>query len=91
MFMEDVDLCWRLHRAGWGVAYQPAGRVVHLEGASRASAPYRMILAHHLSLLRYGWRTGGWRERAALPAVAAGLAVRTVILVIRTASGRLRG
>jgi N-acetylglucosaminyl-diphospho-decaprenol L-rhamnosyltransferase len=85
MFMEDVDLCWRLRRAGWGVRYEPGGRVVHLEGASRAAAPYRMILAHHRSLLRYAWRTSGPGTRALLPVVAAGLAVRTGLLCARTA------
>lgn len=90
MFMEDVDLCWRLHRAGWGVAYQPASRVVHLEGASRASAPYRMILAHHRSLLRYGWRTGATGERLWMPVVAAGLVVRAGLLCARTAAQRWR-
>ncbi len=74
MFLEDVDLCRRLHAAGWGVAYEPEGRVVHVEGASRASAPYRMIAAHHISLLRYGWRTGDPGERLLLPVVAVGLA-----------------
>jgi N-acetylglucosaminyl-diphospho-decaprenol L-rhamnosyltransferase len=91
MFMEDVDLCRRLHAAGWGVAYEPAGRVVHAEGASRATAPYRMIAAHHVSLLRYGWRTGDPGERILLPVVAAGLGVRTVLLCGREAwSGRSR-
>ena len=85
MFMEDVDLCWRLRRAGWAVAYEPAGRVTHLEGASRASAPYRMIVAHHLSLLRFGWRTGTRQDRLAAPLVVAGLLVRTAILSARTA------
>ncbi|HVM67725.1 MAG TPA: glycosyltransferase family 2 protein [Acidimicrobiales bacterium] len=86
MFMEDVDLCWRLRRAGWGVAYEPAGLVTHLEGASRAAAPYRMILAHHRSLLRYGWRTGSWGERLLLPVVAVGLAVRGAIMAARAAA-----
>ena len=90
MFMEDVDLCWRLHRAGWGVAYQPAGRVTHVEGVSRATAPYRMIVAHHRSLLRFGWRTGGTVDRLVLPVVAAGLAARTAILGARTAVARGR-
>ena len=85
MFMEDVDLCRRLHQAGWGVSYQPAGRVVHREGASRASAPYRMIVAHHRSLLRYAWRSGDRRERRALPVIAAGLGVRAALLCARTA------
>jgi N-acetylglucosaminyl-diphospho-decaprenol L-rhamnosyltransferase len=88
MFMEDVDLCWRLHRAGWDVGYEPAGRVVHLEGASRAAAPYRMIVAHHVSLLRFGWRTGSRSDRLWLPLVAAGLAVRTGLLIVRAALGR---
>jgi len=89
MFMEDVDLCRRLHDAGWGVDYEPAGRVVHLEGASRAWIPYRMILAHHRSLLRYGWRTAPPRERLLMPVVAAGLGLRTGLLFARTAVNRL--
>lgn len=26
---EDVDLCWRLHRAGWRLRYDPVARVAH--------------------------------------------------------------
>ena len=85
MFMEDVDLCWRLHAAGWTVRYEPAARVMHLEGASRAVAPYRMIVAHHRSLLRYGWRTATWPERLVMPIVALGLAVRTILLFVKRA------
>jgi GT2 family glycosyltransferase len=88
MFLEDVDLCWRMGQAGWVVAYEPAGRVVHLEGASRATVPYRMILAHHRSLLRYGWRTSGPGQRAMMPVVAAGLGVRAGLLCIRLAVQR---
>ncbi len=79
MYVEDVDLCWRLRRAGWTVGYQPAGRVVHAVGASSQLAPYRMILAHHRSLLRFANRTTTGPGRALLPAVAAGLAVRTLL------------
>ncbi|GAC1478666.1 MAG: hypothetical protein NVS1B12_15220 [Acidimicrobiales bacterium] len=86
MFMEDVDLCWRLHAAGWDVRYEPGARVMHLEGASRAAAPYRMIVAHHRSLLRYGWRTATWRERLVMPIVALGLGVRTILLFVKRAT-----
>ncbi|HEX7275758.1 MAG TPA: glycosyltransferase family 2 protein, partial [Acidimicrobiales bacterium] len=79
MYVEDVDLCWRLRKAGWTVGYQPAGRVVHTVGASSQLAPYRMILAHHRSLLRFANRTTTGPGRALLPAVAAGLAVRTLL------------
>ena len=53
MYVEDVDLCWRLRRAGWRVAYEPAGTVEHIRGVSTAARPYRMIAEHHRSLLRF--------------------------------------
>jgi N-acetylglucosaminyl-diphospho-decaprenol L-rhamnosyltransferase len=86
MYVEDVDLCWRLHDAGWRVGYEPAGRVVHTVGASSELAPYRMILAHHRSLLRFSARTTHGGRRLLLPLVAAGLAVRTVLAWLQRAS-----
>ena len=32
MYVEDVDLCWRLGGAGWRVAYEPGGEVVARPG-----------------------------------------------------------
>jgi N-acetylglucosaminyl-diphospho-decaprenol L-rhamnosyltransferase len=85
MFAEDVDLCWRAGRAGLRVGYEPAGRVVHVKGVSTDQAPYRMIAAHHRSLLRFYHRsTTGWR-RGLLPLVAAGLAVRTALVAAQRA------
>jgi N-acetylglucosaminyl-diphospho-decaprenol L-rhamnosyltransferase len=88
MFMEDVDLCWRLGRAGWNVVYQPEARVVHVEGVSRAAAPYRMILEHHRSLWRYAARTTTGGRRLWLPAVAVGLVLRTGLMTTRRAVQR---
>jgi N-acetylglucosaminyl-diphospho-decaprenol L-rhamnosyltransferase len=85
MYVEDVDLCWRLRQAGWGVGYEPAGRVIHTVGASSELAPYRMILAHHRSLLHFSARTAHGRRRLLLPLVAAGLALRTVLAWIQRA------
>ncbi len=76
MYAEEVDLCWRLARSGWRVAYAPSAEVTHLQGRSTDRHPYRMILEHHRSLLRFASRSSeGWR-RAMLPLVAVGLAVR---------------
>jgi len=33
-YFEDMDLCKRVHHAGWGVWYVPQSKVIHLEGAS---------------------------------------------------------
>lgn len=38
MYVEDVDLCWRLHRAGWRVRFEPAAVVVHVGNAAGAQA-----------------------------------------------------
>jgi N-acetylglucosaminyl-diphospho-decaprenol L-rhamnosyltransferase len=77
MYVEDVDLCWRLWRAGWRVGYEPAARVVHAGAVSTNRAPYRMILEHHRSLWRFAARTTMGARRLALPAVAVGLVART--------------
>jgi N-acetylglucosaminyl-diphospho-decaprenol L-rhamnosyltransferase len=89
MYMEDVDLCWRLSRAGWRVRYEPAARVRHEIGRSSDQTPYRMIASHHRSLLRYAGRTLSGAERVLLPVVAVALGVRTVLAWIqRAARGR---
>jgi GT2 family glycosyltransferase len=79
MYVEDVDLCWRLRQAGRRVGYEPAGRVVHTIGVSSERTPYRMIAEHHRSLLRFSEKTLRGPARALLPLVAAGLAVRTAL------------
>jgi N-acetylglucosaminyl-diphospho-decaprenol L-rhamnosyltransferase len=90
MYLEDVDLCWRAGRAGWRVAYEPGGSVVHIQGVSTDRHPYRMIRAHHRSLLRFAYRTtSGWR-RLLLPVVALGLGLRTVAATAQRAAGRPR-
>ncbi len=78
MYMEDVDLCWRAGRQGWRVVYQPAARVVHEQGISADTRPYRMILAHHRSMLRFAWQTGGTGDRALFPLVVAAVVGRSV-------------
>ena len=76
MYVEDVDLCWRLRRAGWRVAYEPAGAVEHLLGISTASRPYRMIAEHHRSLLRFASVRFTGPRRALLGPAAAFLTAR---------------
>lgn len=88
MFAEDVDLCWRAWTSGWTVAFEPAARVVHVRGASTELAPYRMIVAHHRSLLTFAHRTLTGRRRCLLPVVALGLVVRAALACAQRAAGR---
>jgi N-acetylglucosaminyl-diphospho-decaprenol L-rhamnosyltransferase len=79
LYVEDVDLCWRLRRAGWDVVYEPGAEVVHVQGASTSSHPYRMILEHHRSLWRFARKRYTGARAFVLPAVAAYLAARVAL------------
>jgi N-acetylglucosaminyl-diphospho-decaprenol L-rhamnosyltransferase len=88
MYMEDVDLCLRLRRAGWRVEYQPSGEVVHVQGASTSQRPYRMIAEHHRSVWRFAARRyRGWRRPLLVP-LAAVLALRCLAAMAQHAWGR---
>jgi N-acetylglucosaminyl-diphospho-decaprenol L-rhamnosyltransferase len=34
LYSEEVDLCWRLRRAGWEIRFAPVAEVVHVGGAT---------------------------------------------------------
>jgi GT2 family glycosyltransferase len=53
MFVEDVDLCWRLGQAGWRVVFAPVAEVVHAVGGSVGRRRTRMVWAHARSLDRF--------------------------------------
>ena len=90
MYAEDVDLCWRANRAGWKVAFEPAARVMHAQGVSTDQRPYRMIVEHHRSLLRFWRRTTTGPLAALVPVVAAGLVVRAGLACAQRAVGSRR-
>jgi GT2 family glycosyltransferase len=55
MFNEEVDLCYRLRRAGWRVVFFPEAEFVHLGGASTHlvwDQMYREQLRSHLRFLQ---------------------------------------
>ena len=88
MYLEDTDLCWRAHHAGWGVGFAGTAEVTHVQGVSTARHPYRMAVAHHRSALRFTVRTTkGWR-RAVLPLAVLVLGARMAMAALRLAVGR---
>jgi N-acetylglucosaminyl-diphospho-decaprenol L-rhamnosyltransferase len=88
MYLEDTDLCWRAHQAGWGVGFAGTAAVTHVQGVSTARHPYRMLAAHHRSALRFSVRTtSGWR-RVALPFAVMVLGARMAMALVRQAVAR---
>jgi N-acetylglucosaminyl-diphospho-decaprenol L-rhamnosyltransferase len=76
MYLEDVDLCWRLAAAGWYAGYEPSAGVMHVQGVSTAREPYRMVVAHHRAMLRFWWRSTTPSHRLLAPVIGLGVAVR---------------
>jgi GT2 family glycosyltransferase len=79
-YFEDVDLSFRLHRAGYAVAYAPASRVLHRGGSSYGRPSRRLVERQSCNEERVFWRNlPGPLLRRALPrhlAVLAGKALR---------------
>lgn len=89
MYVEDVDLCWRLTRAGWTVAYEPAGRVTHVQGLSTRRHPYRMLWAHDRSLLRFAAKRWRGPKRVLVVPAALFLAARAACRITARGLARL--
>jgi N-acetylglucosaminyl-diphospho-decaprenol L-rhamnosyltransferase len=87
MYMEDVDLCWRLRRSGWEVAFEPAAEVEHLQGVFTARRPYRMLLEHHRSAWRFARKRFVGARVALLPFAAIYLSFRCALAMAAHAIG----
>lgn len=82
MYVEDVDLCYRLWQAGWKVYYFPKARVMHHIAKSSRQSP-GMILEHHRSLYHfYTKRYQNSYKRYLTSLVAVGLFVRASVLIV---------
>jgi N-acetylglucosaminyl-diphospho-decaprenol L-rhamnosyltransferase len=53
IFFNEVDLLYRMHRAGWDCLYSPEVRVVHHGGESTRQVRKSMIWESHRSLVRF--------------------------------------
>ncbi|WP_159600143.1 glycosyltransferase family 2 protein [Agromyces humi] len=65
MYFEDVDLGYRLARAGWSNRYEPTGTVIHTGGTSTARLSSAMVREHHRSAERF--IRSRYSSRPALP------------------------
>lgn len=88
MYVEDLDLCWRLARQGWTAAYVPSASVEHLGGLSTGRRPYRMLVAHHVSTWRFARRSLTGPRRILLPLVGLGIGVRLIAALVNQFSRR---
>jgi N-acetylglucosaminyl-diphospho-decaprenol L-rhamnosyltransferase len=82
MFVEDVDLCYRLRSAGWRVVFTPVAEVVHAIGGAVSRRRFRMAFEHARSLDRFfGRRYATGPKRLLRPFIRLGLAAWLVMAV----------
>ena len=85
MYFEDVDLGYRLGRAGYRNRYEPGVAVTHVGGHTAARDSAQMIRAHHDSAQRFITRKyTGWHLWPVRVALSTGLAVRSALLQRRS-------
>jgi GT2 family glycosyltransferase len=53
MYSEEVDLCYRLGRAGWEVHFTPLAEVTHVGGASTQQQPVEMEAQRYAATRRF--------------------------------------
>ena len=77
MYVEDMDLCFRLRQAGWRTVFEPGATVAHAGGRSSRRRPLRSIYHHHRGAIRFYWRSAApWHRPVTGP-------LATLVLTIR--------
>jgi GT2 family glycosyltransferase len=60
MYMEEVDLCHKLHQGGWRIYWVPQAVVVHYGGESTRQTPEAMFLRLYQGKALYFRKHHGW-------------------------------
>lgn len=81
MYFEDVDLGYRLGRAGYRNVYEPTAVVTHVGAHSTSADSGAMVRAHHDSARRFiGKKYRGWWLWPVRAVLTVGLALRSAVV-----------
>lgn len=85
MYVEDMDLCFRLRKSGWRTMLEPGAIVQHVGGRSSRYRPLRSIYHHHRGAIRFYWRSASpWHRPVTGPLATVVLAIRAVTAAMWT-------
>jgi GT2 family glycosyltransferase len=73
MYSEELDLCKRLHGAGWRVVYCPSALITHHEGKSSGQASARRMITFNTSKVKYFRKHHGGAQAGILRAALLGM------------------
>ncbi|MGH7261898.1 MAG: glycosyltransferase family 2 protein [Nitrospiraceae bacterium] len=79
MYVEDMDLCFRLRKSGWRTMLETSATVQHIGGRSSRRRPLRSIYHHHRGAIRFYWRSASpWHRPVTGPLATLVLTIRGV-------------
>ncbi|MGM1050169.1 MAG: glycosyltransferase family 2 protein [Bacillota bacterium] len=53
MYGEDIDWCYRIKEAGWGIHYYPLTHIIHFKGGSARRRPVKIIYEFHRAMILF--------------------------------------
>lgn len=80
-YSEDIDLCYRLRRAGWHLYWVPSAEVVHYGGQSSQLVPADSFIRLYWGKLQYMRKHHGWLAGAAYKLILLAASLLRLILV----------
>ena len=92
MYMEDLDLCYRLAQAGWITWYEPDVTVIHIKaGTTGKDRSFRLNRAFHYGMYRFYRKHYAPDHNPAFNLVIyAGIVAKLTVTVVKTSVRRLR-
>lgn len=86
MYGEDLDWCYRIKEAGWGIYYYPETSIVHLKGGSARRRPFKIVYEFHRAMILFHRKHYSRQYNSMINgAVYAGVGVKFAISLLRNA------
>ncbi len=79
MYAEDVDWCYRMHKAGWKIVYLPTAKILHHYEKSARQVPFKMNYQRHRSMWLY-YRKHHSKNILMDTATLAGIGTRMILI-----------
>jgi GT2 family glycosyltransferase len=86
MYGEDLDWCYRIKEAGWGIYYYPKTTIVHLKGGSARRRPFKIVYEFHRAMVLFHRKHYSKQHNILVNgAVYAGIGVKFAVSLLKNA------